>query len=99
MPNRPTDEQYLDVCRHCIAHLSEKHANEKGLFRSSVSQTEVRALQSQILQFSNNTFRDEPDPHIVAEVLQTTFKNLTYPLLHEVYQDIVETGDSMRDIK
>lgn len=89
--SRPTDDQYLEVCKHCIAYLSEKHPNEKGLFRSSVSQTEVRALQTQILQFSNNTFRDEPDPHLVAEVIQTTFKNLTFPLLHEVYQDIVET--------
>lgn len=89
---RATDDQYLDVCKHCIAYLSDKHSNEKGLFRSSVSQTDVRALQGQIIQFAGSTFREEPDPHIVAEVLQTTFRNLQYPLLHEIYDAIVQTG-------
>ena len=89
---RHTDEQLLEVCKLCIAHLHDKHSSELGLFRSSVAQTDVRALQTQIIQFGQNKFRDDPDPHLVAEVLQTSFKNLTYPLLHEVYQDIVDTG-------
>jgi hypothetical protein len=90
---RHTDEQLLEVCRLSIAYLHDKHSTELGLFRSSVAQTDVRALQAQIIQFGQNKFRDDPDPHLVAEVLQTSFKNLTYPLLHEVYQDIVQTGN------
>lgn len=89
---RATDEQLLEVCRLCISYLYDKHSTEIGLFRSSVAQTDVRALQAQIIQFGQNKFRDDPDPHLVAEVMQTSFKNLTYPLLHEVYQDIVHTG-------
>lgn len=88
---RHTDEQLLEVCKLCISYLHDKHSSELGLFRSSVAQTDVRALQTQIIQFSYAKFRDDPDPHLVAEVLQTSFKNLTYPLLHEVYQDIVNT--------
>lgn len=88
---KPTDDQLLEVCKLCIAYLNDKHTSELGLFRSSVAQTDVRALQSQIIQFSYNKFREDPDPHLVAEVLQTSFKNLTLPLLHEVYQDIVDT--------
>eukprot|EP00598_Pedospumella_elongata_P005631 CAMPEP_0184974846 /NCGR_PEP_ID=MMETSP1098-20130426/6214_1 /TAXON_ID=89044 /ORGANISM="Spumella elongata, Strain CCAP 955/1" /LENGTH=819 /DNA_ID=CAMNT_0027497495 /DNA_START=135 /DNA_END=2594 /DNA_ORIENTATION=+ len=88
---RHTDDQLLEVCKLCIAYLNDKHASELGLFRSSVAQTDVRALQSQIIQFSYNKFREDPDPHLVAEVLQTSFKNLSQPLLHEVYQDIVDT--------
>jgi hypothetical protein len=93
---RHTDEQLLEVCKLCISYLHDKHSGEAGLFRSSVAQTDVRALQSQIIQQSYSKFRDEPDPHLVAEVLQTSFKNLVYPLLYEVYQDIVETGIVMR---
>ncbi len=90
---RHTDDQVLEVCKLCIAYLNDKHTSELGLFRSSVAQTDVRALQSQIIQFSYNKFREDPDPHLVAEVLQTSFKNLSQPLLHEVYQDIVDTGE------
>ena len=35
---------------------------------------------------------DNPDPHLVAEVLQLSLKRLHYPLMYEVYQDMIETG-------
>ena len=90
---RLTDEQLLEVCKLCVSYLHDKHSSEAGLFRSSVAQTDVRALQAQIIQFSYSKFRDDPDPHLVAEVLQTSLKSLTYPLMYEVYKDIVETGE------
>lgn len=71
---------------------------ERGLFRSTVSQTDVRLLQTQIVQSGQTKFREELDPHLVAEVLHTSLKDLRTPLLHEVYQDILNTGESsLRD--
>jgi hypothetical protein len=85
------DGQRYDVITFCINYLYEKYPNEKGLFRSAVSQTDVRLLQSQIVQ-RTVAFRDEFDPHIIAEVLQTSIRDLSTPLFHEVYKDVVNTG-------
>jgi hypothetical protein len=89
---RYTDDQLLEVCRLCVSYLGEKYPTEAGLFRSSVAQTDVRVLQSQIIE-QQSTLQDDPDPHLVAEVLQTSLKNLQYPLMHEVYKEIVSTGE------
>lgn len=89
---RLQDSQRFDVIAFCTNYLFEKFSNEKGLFRSAVSQTDVRLLQTQIVQ-RNVTFRDEIDPHIVAEVLQTSLRDLTTPLFYEVYKDILNTGE------
>eukprot|EP00600_Ochromonadales_sp_CCMP1393_P007004 CAMPEP_0174958510 /NCGR_PEP_ID=MMETSP0004_2-20121128/2664_1 /TAXON_ID=420556 /ORGANISM="Ochromonas sp., Strain CCMP1393" /LENGTH=952 /DNA_ID=CAMNT_0016206731 /DNA_START=63 /DNA_END=2920 /DNA_ORIENTATION=+ len=86
-----TDPQLLEACRLCVTYLSEKYPTEPGLFRSSVAQTDVRVLQTQIIETGYSKFRDDPDPHLVAEVLQTSLKNLALPLLHDVYQDIANT--------
>lgn len=90
MPKIP-DDVLLDVAGFCIKYLNERYGNERGLFRFAVSQTDVRQLQSQIAQKSV-THRDDLDPHLVAEVLQTTYRDLESPLLHEVYGDILNTG-------
>lgn len=66
--------------------------NIKGLFRSNVSQTEVRLLLNNMIESSNIKLFDNPDSHLVAEVLQLSLKRLHYPLMHEVYQDMIETG-------
>lgn len=89
---KPTNEQCLEICKFCIAYLYDKYSTDKGLFRSTVSQTDVRSLQSQVAQSPQNKFREDLDPNVVAEVLQTTFKDMSSPLLNDVYHDIVETG-------
>lgn len=90
MPKLP-DDILLEVAGFCISYLSDRFSNERGLFRFAVSQTDVRQLQSQIAQ-KTITSRDEVDPHLIAEVLQTTFKDIESPLLLDVYQDILNTG-------
>lgn len=90
MPKIP-DDVLLDVAGFCVKYLTERFSNERGLFRFAVSQTDVRQLQSQIAQ-KTVTHRDDLDPHVVAEVLQTTYRDLESPLLHEVYPDILNTG-------
>ena len=51
MPSKPSQESCVAICKLCIDYLSENRClQEKGLFRSAVSQTDVRALQSRIHQ-------------------------------------------------
>lgn len=88
-----SDEQCLDVIRFCISYLYEKFSNERGLFRSTVAKPDVRLLQSQIVQNGQGKFWEELDPHLVAEVLHSTLKDLRTPLLHEVYQEMMNTGN------
>jgi hypothetical protein len=88
---RYSDEQLLEATHFCVGFLRDKFPNERGLFRSSASQTYVRDLQTQLLTQQFNS-HDDVDPHIMAEVIQTSLKNLQSPLLHEVYQDILHCG-------
>lgn len=92
MPKIP-DDILLDIAGFCIKYLGDRCSNERGLFRFAVSQTDVRQLQAQIAQ-KTVTHRDDLDAHLVAEVLQTTYRDLESPLLHEVYTDILNTGSS-----
>jgi hypothetical protein len=95
MPKIP-DDILLDVAGFCIKYLNDRYSNERGLFRFAVSQTDVRQLQTQIAQ-KTVTHRDDLDPHLVAEVLQTTFRDLESPLLHEVYVDILSTDPQQNE--
>ncbi|RYH00048.1 hypothetical protein EON65_49740 [archaeon] len=95
---KPTEEQCYDVIRFCISYLYDKFANERGLFRSTVSLTDVRLLQSQIVENGPSKYREDLDPHLVAEVLHTSLKDLKPTLLNEVYQDILETGKNNTSI-
>lgn len=80
--------QCLEVCNICLSALNDpKYYAEKNLFRSNVSQTEVRALQSRMI--SKDGKWKETDPHILAEVLQTSLRDMNPPLLHEVYGDVI----------
>lgn len=88
---RLQDSQRYEVISFCANYIFDKYPNEKGLFRSAVSQTEVRLLQTQIVQRSIG-YRDDLDPNVVAEVLQTSLRDLTSPLFHEVYKEVVNTG-------
>ena len=36
--------------------------------------------------------RSEWEPNMIAEVLQTTFKDMRFPLLHEAYEAIISMG-------
>lgn len=87
-----TDPQRLEVVTFCISYLFEKFPNERGLFRSSVSQTDVRNLQNQLALHSVKA-REDLDPHLVAEVLQTTFRDLNSPLMSDIYKDMVAAGN------
>jgi hypothetical protein len=90
---KPSQDQCIEICDFAIAYLHDKFSNEKNLFRSGVSQTDVRTLQSQITQNSfSNKAREDFDPHLVAEVLITTLKDMPHPLLLDVYDDILATG-------
>lgn len=86
------------MIRFCISYLYDKFANERGLFRSTVSLTDVRLLQSQIVENGPSKYREDLDPHLVAEVLHTSLKDLKPTLLNEVYQDILETGKNNTSI-
>lgn len=93
---KPSDEQCLEVCKFCVNYLNEKYSFEKNLFRSGVSQTDVRTLQAQLIQQTgSNKIRNEPDPHLTAEVLITTLKDMRFPLFFEVYDDVLSTGKSL----
>lgn len=94
MISRLPDETLHAVIHFCVSFLYEKFPNERGIFRSTVSQTQVRELQSQIANH-NLKPRDDVDPHVVAEVIQTSLKGLASPLLHEVYPDILSSGDTI----
>lgn len=89
---KPTDDECFDVIRFCISYLCDKYSLERGLFRATVSQTDVRLLLTQIVQNGPNKYREDLDPHLVAEVLHTSLKDLRTPLMHEVYQDVLNTG-------
>ena len=52
--------------------------------------TEVRSLQARMMNKDGLNMKwKENDPHMLAEVLQTTLRDLYTPLLHEVYEDIL----------
>lgn len=94
MAAKPSQLQCLEISNFCVRYLYEKFSNEKNLFRSGVSQTDVRTLQMQLSQFaSSNKTREEFDPHLVAEVLIKSMKDMTHPLLLDVYDDVVSTGN------
>ncbi len=90
---KPSQDQCIDICDFAISYLYDKFSNEKNLFRSGVSQTDVRTLQSQMTQLSfSSKSRDDFDPHLVAEVLITTLKDMPHPLLLDVYDSVLTTG-------
>eukprot|EP01035_Chromulina_nebulosa_P032884 gene32884-43980_t len=110
MPSKPSQESCIAICKLCIDYLSENRClQEKGLFRSAVSQTDVRALQSRIHQLVQTQdilaydkmrlakLRSEWEPNIIAEVLQTTFKDMKSPLLQEAYEAIISMELSEED--
>ncbi len=92
MTSKFTDETLFGVIHFCVNFLYDKFPHERGLFRSTVSQTQVREMQSQIVG-NNLKSRDDVDPHIIAEVIQISFKSLSASLLHEVYSEIVASGE------
>lgn len=89
---RLTEKQCFDICRSCIRFLDEKYSSEGGLFRTSVSLTDVRGLRKQVLESDFEQFRDDIDPHLVAELLQVALKEMRLSLFHEVYDQIMDTG-------
>jgi hypothetical protein len=91
---RLSDSQRYDVINFCVTYLYDKYPNEKGLFRQAVSQTDVRLMQTQIVQRSI-IYREDLDPNIVAEVLLTSLRDLSSPLFFEVYKDVLNTGDTI----
>lgn len=92
---KPTLDQCLDVAKFCVSYLYERHSNEKNLFRSTVSQTDVRTLQSQLVQGSTSIkMKDEYDPHLIAEVLLTSLKDMSRSLLLDIYEDVLMTGQN-----
>ena len=51
MPLKLTNEQNFTMCKICIEYLSENRClQEKSLFRTGISFTDVRALQNKIQQ-------------------------------------------------
>lgn len=88
---RLKDDQLLEVISTAASYLLERYTHERGLFRSTVSQTDVRSIQTQI---ANHSFklRDDMDPHMLAEVIQSSLKQLQVPMLEEVYADILSSG-------
>ena len=88
---RLKDEQLLEVINTAVSSLIDKYSHERGLFRSTVSQTDARSIQTQI---ANHTFkaREDIDPHILAEVIQSSLKQLQSPLLQDVYSDVLSSG-------
>jgi hypothetical protein len=89
---RLTVQQCFDISNLCISCLDDKYSTEGGLFRTSVSLTDVRVLKKQALEFQDETFREDIDPHLVAELLQNALREMPSCLLHDVYKDILETG-------
>eukprot|EP01038_Epipyxis_sp_PR26KG_P008715 gene8715-11776_t len=88
----------LEIARICTNYLYEKASHEKGLFKSTMSISDIRKGQTQISNSLNKTNRsDDFDPFLVAEVLILTLRELKIPLLHEVYNDIVNTDVSDAD--
>ena len=92
MMNSVGKEKLNDICQFCISYLLDKCAQEKGLFRSTVSATEARVLQSQIAHQAHQKYREDLDPNLVAEVLISSLKAFPVPLMFEVYDDILKTG-------
>lgn len=91
---RPANDECYEICKLCCSYLNDGFSSEKGLFRTNLSQTDVRVLQSQLANNPNsvNRIKEESDPHLVAEVLLVCFRDMVYPLFYEVYDDIVNTG-------
>jgi hypothetical protein len=89
-------KQCFDIANLCISYLDEKFSAEGGLFRTSVSLTDVRVLRKQALEFQDESFREDTDPHLVAELLQNALREMPTSLLHDVYQNILETGEEIR---
>lgn len=92
MVAKASDDNFVEVCAFCVNFLYENYSNEKNLFRSGVSLTDVRALQSQLLFPGTNKPKDDYDPHLIAEVLLTCFRDMRLPLLLDAYDDILATG-------
>lgn len=85
-----TNDQCFEICKYCISYLYDQYSHEKGLFKSTVSLTEVRQQQKLILDKTKTT--DEIDPYILTEVLLVTLRDMPNALLHQIYDRIVSTG-------
>lgn len=92
MVAKASDDSFVEVCTFCVNYLFENYSNEKNLFRSGVSLTDVRTLQSQLLYPGSNKTKEDYDPHLIAEVLLTCFRDMKFPLLLDAYEDILGTG-------
>jgi hypothetical protein len=88
---KPPVDQCILISQSCISYLNERFVFEKGLFRSPVSLTDVRLLQTEMIQGSMFKLRKESDPHIVTGVLQKTLKEMVPPTFYEAYEDIIAT--------
>lgn len=92
MVAKASDDSFIQVCMFCINYLYENYSNEKNLFRSGVSLTDVRSLQMQLLYPVSSNAKDDYDPHMISEVLLTCFRDMKLPLLMDAYDDILNTG-------
>jgi len=99
---RLKQDQLLEICAVCTSYLLEIGLQncEKGLFRFSPLVTDVKKLQQQLSQHKGPLkSRDDHNAHVVAGVLQLCLKELPESLLHEVYDDIVNTDVNTENIK
>ena len=98
-----TDETLVDVSFKCLTFLTERCMNEKVLFRTTASLTEVRNLQTSLACNDNNgkSLREELNPYIVLGVLMFSLKSMTLSLMQEIYDDVlkIECTEDFEQIK
>lgn len=97
------DNICIDIIDISVTQLLDKHADERGLFRSTVPQVDVRNLQEQLYNYIKEKQNEnekkiksllasikDSDPYTLAEVIQTSLKEMKYPLFYDIYNSFLE---------
>lgn len=82
----------------CVDWLAEKGLQEAGIFRISVAASELAQLKNWCNTTDNPDFSTVNDPHLIASILKTYFRELPEPVMtYALYQRLVDTNN-MADI-
>lgn len=74
--------------------LAENGLQEPGVFRISVAAPELAQLKNWCNSTDNPDFSTVSDPHLVASILKTYFRELPEPILtYALYQRLVDTNN------
>lgn len=82
------------IVQYSVDWLAEKGLQEAGIFRISVAASELAQLKIWCNTTDNPDFSTITDPHLVASILKTYFRELPEPVMtYALYQRLVDTNN------